>query len=224
MALLIPRTVHRMWFGGKKMPAQYKEYGRAWERLGYEVHIWTEADLGPLINCDVWDDIERNGVNVGGGNPAVGVAVQRADLAGYELAYVFGGIVANCDIEPFRPLDDLLDGVGAFAVREQGEWISNALIGGVPGHPFWRSVIDRLPGRYRLAAGRPMNEQTGPHLLTEVHRGRDDLAVFPEWVAMPYLYGEMAKEGRPETWEGLGGDPYCEHHWGHQHPELLEDA
>lgn len=222
MALLIPRTVHRLWFGTKRMPADYIAYGRAWERLGYELHTWTEADLGPLVNGGIWDEIGRNGVNVGGGNPAVGLAVQRADVVAYELAYVFGGIVANCDIEPLRPLDDMLYGVEAFAVREQGPWISNALIGSVPGHPFWQAVIARLPQRYRLAAGRPMNEQTGPHLLTEVAASRDDLAVLPEWVAMPYLYGEMHKEGRPDLWDTPDA-PYCEHHWGHQHPELLED-
>lgn len=222
MALLIPRVVHRMWFGSKRMPETYRAYGRAWERLGYEVHTWTEADLGPLVNDDIFERIERCGVDVGGGNPAVGVAVQRADLVGYELAYVFGGIVANTDIEPLRPLDDLLDDVEAFACLEQGEFVSNALIGGVPGHAFWRAVIERLPVRYEIAAGQSMNEQTGPHLLTEVSRMRSDLVVFPSWVHCPYLYGDMGKEGRPDLWE-TPEPPYCEHHWGHRHPELLED-
>jgi len=150
----------------------------------------------------------------------VGVAVQRADIASYELVYQFGGIYANTDIECLKPLDKALKGVAAFAVREQGEWIGNALFGGVQGHPFWKAVIDRLPYRYHAAAGHPMNEQTGPHLVTEVVRGRDDLTIFPPEFAFPYLYGDMAKEGKPETWDDPDAS-FCEHHWGHQHPELL---
>jgi len=219
--LLIPKVVHRLWLGTKKMPAEYKAYGKSWEKHGYEVHTWTEADLGPLINQDIWDEIEAVGVNVGGGNPEVGVAVQRADVAGYELVYQLGGIYANTDMECLRPWDDLLAGVSAFAVFEQRPWVGNALFGGVAGHPFWRAVIDRLPARYHMAAGRAMNEQTGPHLLTEVHTGREDLTVFDEWVAFPYLYGDMGKEGKPDLWERP--DAYAEHHWGHQHRELLVD-
>ena len=222
MALVIPRVVHRMWFGTKRMPEEYRAYGRAWQRLGYELHTWTEADLGPLLNQDAFDAIGAGGVNVGAGNPEVGVAVQRADVVGYELAYQFGGIVANTDIEPLRSFDDLLDGVEAFACFEQGDFVSNALIGGVLQHPFWRAVIDRLPVRLGFTQHLSMNEQTGPHLLSEVHRMRDDLTVFGAWTHCPYLYGDMGKEGRPDLWE-TPGPPYAEHHWGHRHPELLED-
>jgi mannosyltransferase OCH1-like enzyme len=222
MAVLIPRVVHRMWFGDRRMPVAYEAYGRSWEAFGYEVRTWSESDLPELINAEMFEAIERNGVNVGGGNPAVGVAVQRADLVGYELVWRFGGIVANTDIEPLRSLDPLLEDVEAFACYEQGEFVSNALIGGVAGHAFWRAVIDRLPVRYGITQGLAMNEQTGPHLLTEVRRMRDDLTVFDSWVHCPYLYGEMHKEGRPDLWE-TPEPPYCEHHWGHRHPELLED-
>lgn len=219
--LLIPKQVHRLWLGDKKMPKEYVAYGDSWRDHGYEVKDWSEADLGPLHNQAVWDEIGRVGVNVGGGNPEVGVAVQRADVAAYELVYRYGGIYANTDMECLKPWDDLLDGVQAFAVREQGEWVGNAIFGGVALHPFWKAVIDRLPVRYGMAQGQPMNEQTGPHLLTEVFRGRDDLAVFEPWVAFPYLYGEMEKEGKPETWSRP--DAYAEHHWGHQKPGLLVD-
>lgn len=220
MAVEIPRVVHRLWLGGKKMPKEYAAYGKSWAKHGYEVIDWSEADLEPLVNAETWDAIERNGVDVGGGNPDVGVAVQRADVASYEIVYRHGGIYANTDVECRKPLDDHLEDLTAFAVYEQDSWVGNALFGGTPGHPFWGAVIERLPYRYRMAAGRPMNEQTGPHLVTEVARMRDDLTVLPAGFAYPYLYGDMGKEGKPETW----ANPdlaHCEHHWGHQHPELL---
>jgi mannosyltransferase OCH1-like enzyme len=220
MAVVIPNIVHRLWLGDKKMPKEYVAYGKTWEKHGYEVRDWSESDLEPLINAEIWDAIGNNGVDVGGGNPEVGVAVQRADVASYELVYRYGGIYANTDMECLKPLDDTIDEVSAFAVREQDQWVGNALFGGTAGHPFWGAVIERLPYRYRMAVNRPMNEQTGPHLLTEVSQMRDDLTILPPGFAYPYLYGDMGKEGKPELWDDQDL-AHCEHHWGHKHPELL---
>jgi mannosyltransferase OCH1-like enzyme len=215
---MIPRTVHRLWLGDKKMPERYKDYARAWRSFGYEVIDWTEATLhAPLINADVWDIIPTDGVNVGGGIQETGVAVQRADMASYELIFLHGGIYANCDIEPRRDLHELLEGVEAFGVVEQWEYLSNALMGCTAGHPFFGEVIDTLPKRYFDMPGAAMNEQTGPHLLTAVGKNRDDITVLWDGRSFfPYTYGGMDMEGHVE------GDWYVEHHWGHKHPELLE--
>jgi len=218
-APLIPRVVHRLWLGDKKMPDRYREYADRWREFGYEVIDWNESTLhAPLINQDVWDAIPQRGVNVGGGIEATGVAVQRADMASYELIFLHGGIYANTDIEPRRDLHELLDGIDAFGVVEQWEYLSNALMGCTAGHPFFGEVVDELPTRYFNMVGACMNEQTGPHLISAVWRRRDDLTVLAGGANFfPYTYGGMDIEGRVE------GDWYVEHHWGHQHPELVED-
>jgi inositol phosphorylceramide mannosyltransferase catalytic subunit len=215
---MIPNVVHRLWLGPHKMPKPYQNYGDSWRDHGYIVYDWTDANWClPIINQDVWDRI-AGGVNVGGGDPRTGVYVQRADLLSYEIVWRFGGIYANTDIECRKPLP--LDDVEAFACWEVPEdFVGNAIFGGVKGHPFWRAVIDRLPGRYDQFANHPMNEQTGPHLLSEVHKSTPGLTVKPRWWCYPYGFGDMHLEGKPELW---GTDSYCEHHWGHQHPELLE--
>jgi len=216
---LIPRTVHRLWLGDKKMPQRYIDYGYAWQSFGYTVIDWCESTLhAPLINQDVWDAIAERGVNVGGGIPETGVAVQRADMASYELIYLHGGIYANTDIEPRRDLHEALSGIDCFGVIEEHDYVSNALMGCVAGHPFFAAVIDELPARYFNMTGAAMNEQTGPHLLTHVWRQRDDIEILAGGSPFfPYGYGAMEEEGRVEgTW-------FVEHHWGHRHPELVEE-
>jgi mannosyltransferase OCH1-like enzyme len=207
--ILIPKVVHRIWFGPEPMRGELIEFGEMWKQHGYELLLWTERNLPPLVNQAIYDD-PNIGRFVGGGVPRLGKWVQRADVVSYELIWRFGGIYANTDMECLRSLDPLLDDVEAFAGREQEHFLSNALMGCVPGHPFFRAVIDRLPSRYREMPGAPMNATTGPHLLTEVAQQRDDLTIFPAECFNPFLYDDMSAE-----WDDYP-DAYTRHHWGHQ--------
>lgn len=187
------------------------DFGNKWEALGYDVKLWTEQNLPELRNQALYDKLPDVGVNTGGGVPELGVWVQRADIAAYELAWQFGGIVANCDIEPLKPLDRILNGINAFAGWEiQNEFVCNALMGCTQHHPFFGAVIERLPWRWEEKLGHPMNEQTGPHLITEVAKRVQGLTVFPQHYFYPFSYTEMQRE------DDEFPDSYAKHRWGHQ--------
>jgi mannosyltransferase OCH1-like enzyme len=206
---VIPKVVHRIWFGPEPMRDELVQFGESWERHGYEVQLWTEDNLPDIVNAGIYYD-PNIGLNVGGGVHRLGVWVQRADLVSYELLWRFGGIYANTDMECLRSLDPILEGVEAFAGYEQEHFLSNALMGCTPGHPFFKAVIDKLPYRYHSMPGCPMNTTTGPHLLTDVANLRDDLTRFPAEFFNPFLYTEMGRE-----WDDFP-DAYTRHHWGHQ--------
>ena len=210
--LLIPKVVHRIWFGPNPMPADYVAYEKSWERHGYEVKLWNEGNLPPLRNQAIYDDPEI-GQNRGGGIRELGRWVQRADLVSYELIARFGGIYANTDMECLRPLDGILDGVEAFAGFEQENFLGCALMGCVPDNAFFNLVIEELPERWAAMPGRNMEAVTGPHLLSAV-RGKfpDAITQFPAHYFYPYLYTEMERETEEYP------DSYCAHHWGHQRP------
>ena len=103
------------------MRAELVAYGRSWERLGYDLKLWAETNLPPLTNQQLYDDLEHLVVNAGGGDPALGLWVQRADLVSYELIFQLGGIYANTDMEAIRRIP--LDGVEAFAGMEDAEFL-----------------------------------------------------------------------------------------------------
>ena len=210
MAVLIPNTVHRIWFGPHPMRRELIEYGRIWERHGYDLKLWTELNLPELRNQAVYDALgDGRYVNAGGGDHALGVWVQRADVVAYELVWQYGGIYANTDLECLRRLDPLLDGVSAFAGREDGTYICNALMGASAKHPFFDAVITELPNRFARMSGEPMNIVTGPHLLTEIASTRDDLTIFDKATFYPFSFTEMDQE-----WDHHPG-AYTRHHWGH---------
>lgn len=207
---MIPEVVHRIWFGPKPMRRELIEFGKTWERHGYDLKLWTEANMPPLRNQWVYDEIARRGVNVGGGVPELGVWVQRADIVSYELLYEFGGIYANTDMECLRRLP--LGGVNAFAGIEEDRWLSNALMGCVPGHPLFGWIVDEIEPRYRELSDQPMNGVTGPHLLTAAHHlNPGKLKVFPKEAFQPVLYhpDDMRRE-----WDDHP-DAYTVQHWGH---------
>lgn len=192
------------------MRRELVEFGKTWERLGYDAILWTEDNLPRLRNRWVYDEIAVRGVNAGGGVPELGVWVQRADVVSYELIYEFGGIYANCDMEALRRIP--LDNVAAFAGMEDGEFLSNALMGCEPGHDFYGWVIAELGPRYAQHSHQPMNYTTGPHLLTWVWRNLcDDLHVFPKEAFNPVLFDGESMRGE---WDDHPGS-YCVHHWGH---------
>lgn len=211
--VLIPRVVHRIWFGPHRMRDELVQFGRTWEAHGYTVRLWTETDLP--ADCEMrplMDRIARNGVNTGNGVPELGVWVQWADIVSYWLVWKYGGIYANTDMECLQNLDPLLEDVDCFAGIEVGEFIGNALFGATPGHPFFRELLDDLPARYeaRTAVGQAMNEVTGPHCLTDAHKRNPGLlTVFPQERFYPYSHVEMSRE-----WDAHPG-AYTSHHWGH---------
>lgn len=225
MGVLIPRTVHRIWFGPHPMRRELIEYGRTWERHGYDLRLWTESNLPPLRNQRIYDEIgDGRRINVGGGDPNLGVWVQRADVVGYELVHQFGGIYTNTDLECLRDLDPILDGVTAFAAREDHHYLCNALMGATAGHPFFDALLDELPQRWDRMPGEPMNTVTGPHLLTHMRDIRDDLTVFPRELFFPFSFTEMDRE-----WDEFP-DAYTVHRWGHtrnrwtSEPHIAEDG
>jgi mannosyltransferase OCH1-like enzyme len=140
----------------------------------------------------------------------LGVWVQRADVVSYELIYEFGGIYANTDMEALRRIPR--DGINAFAGMEDGEFLSNALMGCEPGADFYGWVISELGPRYAEHSAQPMNFTTGPHLLTWVYRNLcNDLHVFPKEAFNPVLFDGESMRGE---W-AEHPDSYCVHHWGH---------
>lgn len=199
------------------MRQELVDFGHKWESFGYDVCLWTEKNLPELRNQALYDKLPEVGVNTGGGISELGVWVQRADIAAYELLYEYGGVYANTDIEPLKSFDRILNGVQAFAGWEiQDQFVCNALMGCVPQNRFFDLLIDMLLARWESLPGRPMNEQTGPHLLTAAHRANPGLTVFPQHYFYPYSYVEMGRE-----WDEHP-DSYASHHWGHTRGMVTE--
>lgn len=220
------KNIHRLWLGPKEMPDDYKRFGEMWQELNpdWQVIEWTKDSLPKMRNQGVLDTIAENprsSIRMDNGRA---IAVQQADVIAYDLLYQFGGVYTNCDIEPFRPMSDVLDRVSdaPWATHEDEDYLVNAIFGGQAGDPFWDSVITTLPMRYFENPSSPMEWTTGPHLLTEcVRLWREEER---EFVGLPttafnYTHFKQIEDGGDASAfreEARAAGCYGLHHWGHR--------
>lgn len=241
--------IHRLWLGPTDMPRHYVQYGVRLAELNpsWVVNDWlaqgVDVDYGDttpgnyqlrqfdpqiLMNEKVWHLLGNGAIAPVPMDPRVAIATQRADLAGYELIYRYGGVYLNCDIEPLRPLSEIAAPLGAaWAGYEDDYYLNNGAIGGPAFHPFWGTVIQAIPARLAEMPNDPMNVTTGPHLLTTVlqqwrREGLDTawghfhcmprhIFHFANFVQVPL--GGDASAFRDEA---LKAGAIGLHHWGHR--------
>lgn len=213
--------LHRIWLGPKPMPERYVSYGRRWADLhpDWEVRTWGQSELEalPMRNRAVWDAL-ADGANSGVPMPPQqAIAVQRADVAAYELMRLFGGVYVNCDIEPLRPLHPLLDRYPGRCVvgNEDPRFACNAVMIGPAHAELWETITERLGPRFFTRRWDLMNEVTGPWLLTEVLEEQPNLAVrlpVPAFYPVHYTAIEPGEHARP----GVYPSSWTLHHWGHR--------
>ncbi len=137
---------------------------------------------------------------------AMPFAVMRADAFRYAALHDGGGVYADIDMEPLRPLPRalfdhrcLVSIEARLTRRRQRELgyrtpfqIANCIMAAAPGHPFWRAALEECFTRL-AAQPRPGRDEiediTGPRMLTRLFdRGLwADISVMPRLMLMPPL-------------------------------------
>src|SRR6478609_278800 len=69
----------------------------------------------------------------------------KSDILRYELVWRYGGIYVDSDMEPLRPIGELLNGVNAFYGDERPDTPCNAILGCAQGDPFFEHLVKALP-------------------------------------------------------------------------------
>jgi mannosyltransferase OCH1-like enzyme len=197
--LLIPRLFHRVWLGGV-MPAEFVRFGETWleHNPGWEMRVWTEDDLPPLRNRDLYDSVESY--------------AQKSDVIRFELLWRYGGVYVDCDFECRRSIEQLLYGLDAFAAFEDDAQVSNAIIGAVAGHRFIDYLVRSLPASVKEHGAADPVVSTGPGYLTRCLAefdpgGTAPITLFPASHFYPYSWTQMYR--RYERFD----QAYAVHHW-----------
>lgn len=176
-APVIPRVIHRIWFGDKVMPEEYEKYWKAWQRQlpDFEFRTWREADVADFRTSEL---LER----------AEGMA-RKADIARYEILLRHGGIYMDCDIFPLQPLNLSLLQHDLVVCNESDstDYCSIGFIASVPGNPALQWAVDAVMQRpiNRLSP----NVETGPWLFGQAVAHSPHVRL-PVHAFYPYLYNE----------------------------------
>ena len=181
--MLIPRTFHWVWLGDSPMPDECRDWIAGWLEAhpGWTHRIWSEDNRPTLANEEAFLAAE--------------VLAQRADILRYEVVLRHGGVYLDTDFECLRNIEELLHGVAAFTGEEEPGQLANGIFGAVPGHPWLRDLVDRLPASLTEHATIP--EATGPGLITRVTEDHPDVTTFPAGIFYPYRAHEPSRAGGP---------------------------
>ena len=190
----IPRTIHRVWLGGKPMPEEHEHFGRSFAQHhpNWEMRLWTDADL-PALGIGA---AERKRARTHS---------ELSNLVRYEVLHRHGGVYVDTDVECRRPLTPLLRGIDAFAALEVPGGIGSAILGSVAGHPVFARAARLAQNTIGTGANSP--DANGPHFLSLIVEQESNVAIFAARLFYPYLWDEL--ERRHETFP----DAYAVHHW-----------
>jgi len=180
----------------------FSDYVASWKanHPDWEYRLWTDVDNRRFIGEHYswfleWYD-------------AYPKPIQRADVVRYFILHKYGGLYVDLDFLSRKPMGPILRGRQCvFGVepplhcRQFGvpKLVCNALMASVPGHPFFETVIRRLPEFVdHVECKQPVISSTGPLMLTRVYENflaKDSIDLLPSQYFYP-LTLEQANDFR----------------------------
>ncbi len=191
---MIPTRLHRV--VPEHTTGQVEQWWDRWRELHPGWDAWTWRDP---INPTGWE--------TGRLWPRCRSGAQLAGLIRLEVVWRYGGVYVDSDVEPLRHIGGLLEGPACFGVWEDDRTVPDWMFGAEEHHPAIRECLDRVL-RMDMAAGA---WATGPGVMNDVFRSRQDVTLYPPRVAAPVHY--TAKHLLADRrWPA---ESVAVHHWHH---------
>lgn len=208
---MIERKLHWVWLGDK-FPDKDRKWAEEWisHHMDWRSILWTDKPqakgcftevrrIPRLVNQDVFDEMER-------WSPGRAAIAARSDVVRYELVAMEGGVYLDTDVNCFKRIDDLLDGVNLFVSDERAiepEWAAcpgNYMFGAEKGSPAMWTVVRELTGNLRKLKGQENPVlTTGPrYLQDQLLKYKDKLVTFPYMFFNPL--GPMYDPDQVKKW------------------------
>jgi mannosyltransferase OCH1-like enzyme len=186
---IIPKIIHRIWFGPSPLDIESLEFIEAQKRVcpEYEHRLWTWETIEAIHQYmfpSSWEMICDDRLN----------AIIKSDILRYDLLRLFGGIYLDTDVEVLKPFTNFLH-LPFFCGREAGGNTGSAVLGSIPFHPAAHKMLEEIAKNYR-EKGIPQTsyEQLifgGPELLTRVLVGFPTVSIFDSNIFYPARKQEM---------------------------------
>jgi mannosyltransferase OCH1-like enzyme len=184
--MLIPKLIHHTW-KTSEIPAKWKGFRDRVIELhpGWEYKLWTDEENDRFVK-EYFPDFYEIFIRFP-------LGIMRADVIRYLLMYKLGGIYLDLDYEFLRPFDFedaklVLPQNRSISNGDKVDSIGNAVFASVPGHEFWKDVIDDLKNNPPHVKDRTeVVHATGPHFLSRIYSRKDyqDILITPRMLFHP---------------------------------------
>ena len=176
---LTPKNIHQIWIGSKP-PSYVKQYGKAWQSLNpdFTYRLWTNDDILEL-------GLINESQYLSSPNPGA-----KSDIARYEILNRFGGVYADTDFLPIKPIPPhLMDGnFYAGQVFSYTPQFANGLLISPPTSSLLSKTISSITSPPSYLSPMQTLSYSGPCLLTRVIREAWTSADMPILLPSQYFY------------------------------------
>ena len=133
---IIPKKIHQIWIGPKKLPEHYKKWMETWKIFNpeWEYFLWDEEKIKKinLINKSAFNSTTNQG--------------SKSDIARYEILNKFGGIYLDTDFQCLKSIPDSLltfEFVSCI-VFDFSPVLANGMIMSKPNSDFLNTIINSI--------------------------------------------------------------------------------
>jgi mannosyltransferase OCH1-like enzyme len=190
---MIPKILHNIWLGDKKIPAEFIEYHNNWKILHpeWDYKLWENKDL-----IDIDPDIKNLIDNTK-------IFSSKSNILRIYIIYVYGGIYADMDMDWNKSLNPLLNNL-SFMPKSTLNTYCNAIFGSIKNHEWFKLMIDSLKDF--------VNDPPpwGPELTKKTFlqiMDKNIVTLLPRKSFYPYLWNEI-----PQPTKNFPNS-YGVHHW-----------
>ena len=204
---MIPKIIHQIWIGPKKMPEKYMNtwivQNPEWEYMRWTDETIKEHYPNGFKNQKKIDEIEE--------------WAGKADIMRYEILHDFGGFYADADSICTNSLEDFFLENECFSVFEneqvRGNLVANGYIGATKGCKLMKILIDGISKKASVSydkTGLMAWQCVGPLFFTEtIINTQYPIAIYPSFVFIPVHYSGVKYNGN--------GKSYSHQLWGSTH-------
>lgn len=202
----IPKIIHQIWGGKNPIPYYFLSLSNTWKEYhpDWQYEFWDDNRIDLFVQefyPHYWEQFKSFPQNM-----------QRWDTVRYMILNKMGGIYVDFDAECIQPLDNLLkDTTCWFALEpeeyakenEKDPYLSTALMGSAPEHPFIQTMIRNIFSYFRNERNsefhkkiRNVIETTGPLMLTTTYENFSDkssIYLVPRKYIAAYTHSETVR-------------------------------
>ncbi len=155
----IPKKLHIIWVGRVEIPQSVIDSKNKWSELmpHWDITLWTNDNL-----TEEYFDKESLDFIL-----SASKAVHQADIMRVYIIKKYGGFYVDADVNPIRPLDDLLyidnDIILCNDYPTNWAYIATSFFGAVPNHPVLQIMSDAILNAD--LSSKEIHMHTGPRLF-----------------------------------------------------------
>ena len=210
----IPKKIHQIWIGPKKIPYKYKIWAETWKKCNpeWEYILWDEKMINDfcLKNQEVYQANKNPGL--------------KSDIARYEILNRFGGLYVDTDFECLKKIPDFFlkyEFVSSIGF-DYYPTILNGMFLSVPNSIILKKLINSI----NTNSINMLNEKndpyeimriTGPYAFTKTIMSLD-LEAKNKYLILPsnifYPYPNFMISSKIKKKDFITDESIAIHHWG----------